>query len=165
MFWDSAWSDGVSTTADFTDLTEIPGNVFFSSFSSTIETMNFLALTTIDGDLQVLNLPAIVAMLLPALTNITGSIIFAGGTAALTTFTLGSGLLEVGGDVDFANCPLDQASVDNLLIALAALDGTHGTTLYTGHEVTLGGTSASPTGAGLTARDDLIAAGNSVSTN
>jgi hypothetical protein len=61
---------------------------------------------------------------------------------------------------------LDQASVNGILVSLAALDGTNGTTAYSSKTINIsGGTSASPNGAGSTAKTTLQARGCTVTTN
>jgi len=59
----------------------------------------------------------------------------------------------------------DQTSVDNLLVALAALDGTNGTILYENHTVTITGTSSAPSATGLAAKTTLQNRGCTVTTN
>jgi len=104
----------------------------------------------------------------PALTFVGYS---SGGTIAITapnmtTFSLGSGLLYVGGNVTLTGMKLNQASVDGILVRLAALDGTGGTTAYSGLTVNLsGGTSATPSATGLVAKATLVARGCTVTTN
>jgi hypothetical protein len=61
---------------------------------------------------------------------------------------------------------LDAASVNGILVSLAALDGTNGTTAYSSKTILLnGGTSATPSGAGITAKATLVARGCVVTTN
>lgn len=96
------------------------------------------------------------------------SIAFTSGTAALTTFTLGSTLKQVGGtagNVVISSAALTEASVDNILVRLAALDGTNGTTTFDNRTVTITGTSAAPSATGLAAKDTLVARGCTVTHN
>jgi hypothetical protein len=61
---------------------------------------------------------------------------------------------------------LNQTSVDGILVSLAALNGTGGTTAYSSHTVNLsGGTSSTPSSIGLTAKTTLVARGCTVTTN
>jgi hypothetical protein len=61
---------------------------------------------------------------------------------------------------------LDQASVDGILVSLAALDGTNGTTAYSNKTVNLsGGTSSAPSATGLAAKATLVGRGCTVNTN
>jgi hypothetical protein len=81
------------------------------------------------------------------------------------SFTLGSGLKYVFGNVDAASGALNQASVDNILVRLAALDGTNGTTSYNNKTITMAGSNAAPSATGLAAKSTLIARGCTVTTN
>ena len=57
------------------------------------------------------------------------------------------------------------ASVDDLLVRLAALDGTGLTTAYSSKTVTIRGTSAAPSATGLAAKATLAARGCTVTHN
>lgn len=161
LSWQSEWLS--PTTIEFTNL--ISANGIFFSGKGFLTSLSFPALTDIPSPgVEMLNMSGLTTLLFTALVNV-DELIFPFGMGALTSFSVGTGLKSVGGDVNFTAGALDVTSVNNLLIALAALDGTNGTTLYTGHTVTIGGTSAAPTGAGATAKAALISAGNSVSTN
>jgi hypothetical protein len=63
------------------------------------------------------------------------------------------------------SCALNQASVDDLLVRLAALDGTGLTTAYSSKTVTILGTSAAPSATGLAAKATLAARGCTVTHN
>jgi len=63
----------------------------------------------------------------------------------------------------FIGCPLDETSVNGILVSIALAASTY--TLTGGTLNITGGTSAAPTGAGITAKDALIAAGWTVTTN
>lgn len=103
---------------------------------------------------------------LPSLVQVLGQVQMP-GLSALTDFSIGAGLKAVGGDFRLEDAALTQASVDNVLIRLAALNGTSGTTTYgTGRTVFLnGGTSAAPSSTGATAKATLQARGVTVYTN
>ncbi len=104
----------------------------------------------------------------PALTVVGNN---SGGTititaANMTTFSMGGGLQYVGGNVTLTGMKLNQASVDGILVSLAALDGTGGTTAYSGLTVNLsGGTSSAPSATGLAAKATLVARSCTVTTN
>lgn len=66
---------------------------------------------------------------------------------------------------DFQGCTLDQTSVDNILVTLAALDGTAGTTNWTLGAITITGLNAAPSATGVAAVAVLTGRGISVSTN
>jgi hypothetical protein len=56
--------------------------------------------------------------------------------------------------------------VDGLLVNLAVLDGTAGTTVYENHAIDLsGGASSAPSATGLKAKATLTARGCTVTTN
>lgn len=68
--------------------------------------------------------------------------------------------------VNLSGCALDQTSVDAILVRLAALDGTAGTTLFENSPIDLsGGTNAVPSATGLTAKATLEGRGNTVTVN
>ena len=83
----------------------------------------------------------------------------------LSTFTLGSTLRQVDGNVTLTSGALTQASVDGLLVRLAALDGTGVTTAYSTKTVTITGTSATPSATGLAAKATLVSRGCTVTHN
>lgn len=87
---------------------------------------------------------------------------------ALTTFNFGSTLKGYGTSTSnfvTTSNSLNQASVDNILIRFAALDGTNGTTLFANRTVTITGGAATPSAAGLAAKATLQARGCTVTTN
>jgi hypothetical protein len=111
---------------------------------------------------------ALTTLNLPALVLVgAGGINMGGGLAnLLATFSMGSTLKSIGGNVSFAGCALNQASVDGILVSLAALDGTGGTTAYSSKTVTLtGGTNSTPSATGLTAKATLQGRGCTVTNN
>lgn len=92
--------------------------------------------------------------------------IFSITAANLVTFSIGSTLKSIGSNFTMTGMKLDQASVDGILVSLAALDGTNGTTAYSSKTVNLsGGTSAAPSATGLTAKATLQARSCTVTTN
>ena len=88
---------------------------------------------------------------------------------SLTTVTINSGLkffAIANTGVDFSNNALNQASVDEILVRLAALDGTNATTIFQNTPVNLtGGTNATPSATGLAAKATLVARGCTVTNN
>jgi hypothetical protein len=103
-------------------------------------------------------------------TNIaSGSVLsLISGLAALSTFQLPSTLKQIGngaGNVVITSAALNQASVDSILVRLAALDGTNGTTLFSSRVVTITGTSSTPSATGLAAKATLVARGCTVTNN
>lgn len=86
--------------------------------------------------------------------------------ANLQNFSFNAGLLKVGGNVTMTGMKLTQSAVDGILVSLAALDGTGGTTSYNSFTVNLsGGTSSTPSATGLTAKATLVGRGCTVTTN
>jgi hypothetical protein len=160
-------SNAALTTNSQAALVVIGGNYYVYD-NPALETNSQDALTTIGGNYEVYDNAALVSLTLPAIESMGGAIsmiVNVGTMALLTTFTLGSGLLLVGGNVTINQPPLAEASVNNTLVRLAALDGTGGTTLYTGFIVDVSGNCAPPSATGLAARLTLIAASNTVSVN
>lgn len=114
--------------------------------------------------LTTLNLPSI-ELIDPARSTAGSSVSFDSTTPLLANFSFGSTLKRVGGtvgNVSFTSCALNQASVDNILVRLAALDGTNGTTSFNNRTVTITGTSATPSATGLAAKATLVARGCTV---
>lgn len=77
-----------------------------------------------------------------------------------------SSIKQINGDVNISNCALNEASVDYILVTLANLDGTNGTTSYDNRNVYLhNGTNAIPSATGLAAKATLEARGCTVYVN
>lgn len=151
------------TTVDLSALAT-PGGINIHD-NAVLATLSFPALTALAHSFLLQNMPSLTSLNFPAAVNFTGtgfSITSTTGTDALSSVSFGSSLLSVGGDVVFSSCALDQASVDGILVALAALDGTSGTTSYDDHTVTLTGTSSPPSVTGAVAKATLEGRGNTV---
>ena len=144
------------------------GGGLLADFTAFTGTVDLGALQTVGapgqgGDLSIAG--AITGLDLSALLSVEGSVDFV-DTPSLATATINAGLLSIGGDVLFTNAALDQTSVDLILVCLAALDGTGGTTSYDGHVVNLsGGTNATPSATGTAAIVTLSGRGNFVFSN
>jgi len=159
------------SSVDFSSLTTV--TTMSSSSLPALTTLSLPSVTdatsvilTNCGVLTSLTMPAIVR-LRPTISS--GSVVsLISGTAALTTFTLGTTIKQIGngaGNIVITSAALTQASVDALLAVLAGLDGTNGTTAFSGRTVTITGTSATPSAAGLTSKATLVARGCTVSNN
>lgn len=62
-------------------------------------------------------------------------------------------ILRIDGNVEFGGCGLNQTSVDAILVKLASLNGTNGTTSYDSRTINLNtGTNSIPSGTGLAAK-------------
>jgi hypothetical protein len=159
------------TTLNAPVLTTVVGGMQLASYP--ITTLSFPALTSLGGAFYPVSCAALTSVSLPAIqvigaTTTSGSLINLYLTPLLTTFTLGASLKRVGlggGNVVFTTCALTQASVDGVLVSLAALDGTNGTTTFNGRTVTISGTSATPSSSGLAAKATLVARGCTVTHN
>jgi hypothetical protein len=100
------------------------------------------------GTLTVTSGPGVTTLTLPSLVWCDGGISFSNTTnLANVTLPVDGRLRGMTGNVSFTGFKLTQASVDNIMQALASLDGTNGTTAFsTGRTVNVsGGTSAAPT--------------------
>lgn len=128
-----------------------------------LESIDF-SLVEVCGDVLIEECPELTAFTLPQIKRL-GGLEFAGDVGSLVTVTLGAGLLLVNNEIDLAAAPLNQASVDNVLVRLAALDGTGGTTSYDNHTIDLSGSCAIPSATGLTAKGVLEGRGNTVTVN
>lgn len=124
-------------------------------YSNSLTAVDLSALKVV-GAIYLGDLAALTSFALPAIVSFGG---FwdeeVGGLGALESFTLGATLKECTGNVVFGSTSeaiLNEASVDNILVRLAALDGTNGTVIYGGRTVNLAGTCAAPSAAGLAAK-------------
>lgn len=148
--------------------------------SNAITTITVPELKVVGDAITVSNCPALTSFSVPKIESIGQSFMSAydviaitTNCAALTSFQLPNTLKQVGGastangfgNVTITSCALDQASVDNILVTLASLDGTNGTSNFASRSVTITGTSATPSATGLTAKATLQARGCTVTTN
>lgn len=105
---------------------------------------------------------------LPIVEWVAEAIAFPTVSPALTSFTFGSSLKGYGSSTSnfvTTSNSLNQASVDNILISLAKLDGTNGTDRLSGRIITITGNSATPSAAGLIAKATLVSRACTVTTN
>jgi hypothetical protein len=170
----------VLTTLSFPALTAIRVYVFASGSSGgTLVVATHASLTTLSlplctliegtggmvvsvcGALTTINIASLQRCLGPITCN------FSNGAISTVNFPPAGTLLQVGGNVHFGSQALTEASVDAILVSLASLDGTNGTTAYgAGRTVTLnGGTNAAPSVTGTAARAVLLARGATVNVN
>jgi hypothetical protein len=168
----SSWT--ALTTADFPKLQFIGGNIFNSATATSanaLTTLNlgslvsvggfggtFNALTSVDvSKLQFIGssglafaATSLTSLSLSSLVLCSGNIAFI--APALTTLTMPSVLgtwKAMTANVILTFNPLNQTSVDNLLAALAYMDGNNGTLLFgTGRSVTITGASSTPSNLG-----------------
>lgn len=160
-FIDFSGCDNLAT-ASFPVLETVGGDIFFDR--GALQTIDFSSLISVGGYLRLAGSEGLTVVSFPALTTVAFDINF-DFTFSLTEASFPS-LLSLGGDFTFNGGGLNQASVDAMLVKLASLDGTAGTTSYDNHSVFLnGGTNAIPSATGLAAKTTLEGRGNSVSIN
>jgi hypothetical protein len=164
------------------------GNINMNSLTL-FTSISFPALKSVSGSINISSLPAITSIITPSLeyiggnvgitllsvslTSITLPVIKILGSdfnitncTGLTSFSFGSGLFFVNGNVVLSGCALNQASIDDILVKLAALDGTGGTIIYSNKTVNLsGGTNTTPSAIGLAAKVILVGRGCTVTNN
>ena len=137
-----------------------------TTFSPTLASLTTLTLTSLAtiGTAVAPIFASLVTLSLPALVSVGTT--FTITAANMTTFSMGSTLRSLGGNFTMTGMKLNQASVDGILVSLAALDGTGGTTAYSSKTINLsGGTSSTPSATGLAAKATLVARGCTVTTN
>lgn len=135
----------------------------FSPVCASATTVTLTLLANVTGTF-VPSFAALTTLSLPALVSISGLLTIT--AANLVTFSMGSTLKSIGGNFTMTGMKLDQASVDGILVSLAALDGTGGTTAYSSKTINLsGGTSSAPSATGLAAKATLQARSCTVTTN
>lgn len=161
-------NDPALASVDFSSVEDVGGFVYF--LDTALVTIGLPALRKVKSYIKAEQSPNLTTINLSALETIVGNgsdaaLSAADATAALHTITLTSALRRVGGDVILTSCALTQSVVDNILVRLAALNGTSGTTAYSGNTVTITGTSAAPSVTGLAAKATLVGRGNTVTTN
>ena len=116
-------------------------------------------------DLSMSGSSNVTSILLPSIEVVTSGITFHTTATSLVNLTLGSSLKFYNGSFIITSNSLNQASVDNILISLAALNGTGDTIAYSSKIVTITGGAATPSAAGLAAKATLQARGCTVTTN
>lgn len=156
------------TTINLSGVTTISAGISITPTAPSLATVNMNALVTTGAGWTIstnasggYSFPAIQGI---AVNATSGNVIT---LTNVTSFSLGSGLKRVGGTAGniSASSPLDQTSVDNILVRLAALDGTGGTTAFSSRTVTIAGAAAAPSATGAAAKATLIARGCTVTTN
>lgn len=149
-----------NVTTTFPALQYIGGNCGLNMQATTIA---FTSLQYVGGAISG-SAPNLTSLTFPALVTVVG--IIQPTAANLVTFSFGSTLKSLGANVVLTGMKLNQASVDGILVSLAALDGTGGTTAWSSKTVNLsGGTSSAPSGTGTAAAAVLTGRGCTVTTN
>lgn len=140
------------------------GGTFSASGGTGLTSIDLSSLSIVQNHFDP-QLASLTSLALPAITSIGGD--FDIYSEEITSITWNSGLKKIGGLVSLEGAgKLAQASVDHILVRLAALNGTGGTTSFDNKTVDLsGGTNASPSATGLTAKATLEGRGNTVTVN
>ena len=113
---------------DFSSLVTMNNSMNFDNNVSLIESPTFPLLQTLDGTFTMDNNPLLTSGL---------------SFPSLKTFN---------GNFSVNGCGFNETTINSLLVKLASLNGTNGTTSYDNRSIYVnGGTNAIPTGAGLTA--------------
>lgn len=157
------------TTLNLASLIIATGNLSTNG-SNVLATVDFTALKVLGGTM-ILGGSSSANYAFPNIEriayNTTGSTAI-GFFANATQVSFGPNLKQVGGtggNVTGTSSTLNQASVDNILVRLAALDGTNGTVAFSNRTVTLAASNAAPSATGAAAKATLIARGCTVTTN
>lgn len=147
-----------------------PGGSSSSNMNSVI-TINASSLEFV-GSIALGLMSSLTTVSFPSLVTVNGIITITSSTTGsnLTDFSMGSNLKHVGGNITITGQKLTAASIENILVRLAALDGTNGTISYgTGRTVNLSGGTSSGLSALTTnasnARATLLARGVTVTLN
>lgn len=150
-------NSGAGSCANLTSMNfpklQFMGNAVIGAPSATgLTNLDFPSLKYL-GTLTVTSGPGVTTLTLPSLVWCDGGISFSNTTnLANVTLPVDGRLKGMTGNVTFTGFKLTQASVDNIIQALALLDGTGGTTSFgSGRTLNLGGgTNAAPTVASTT---------------
>jgi hypothetical protein len=133
--------------------------------------LNFPALTTMTAKIQMAALSMLTTLSLPAIISYTNTDDFFrpsdNGTTTLTSVKIGTigTLKEFAANIILTGQALTEASVDDILAVFATLDGTDGTILFNKTIDLSGGTSSTPSIAGVASAAIITALGGTVITN
>lgn len=162
---DSALYDGPGMPV----VTDVFGNLSYFQNDGMQSISEFANLITINGNLNMYNNGELESFpSFPVLTYV--SLIYSANCPSMTTCDGTGGFLPaikwVNGNVNFNGCALNQTSIDSILVKLASLDGTNGTTTFSSRTVDLsGGSNAIPSQTGLYAKSVLEGRGCNVNVN
>jgi len=150
-------------TISLPSLVSVTGSLYIYN-NILLTTIDLSALTDAGPDFEIYGNAALTTVTLTGLVTIgaSGALFDVNSNASLATFSFPVGLTTVVAgtiEINFSGCALTQASVDNILVRLAATD-------VSGCDINLSsGTNATPSATGLAAKATLEAAGNTVSVN
>jgi hypothetical protein len=155
----------VITTINLPELLFISG--FNDSVNSAVTSYSFPKLKIVGGSFTISGTKASLTSISFGALEYYNSSIFTMPTVStsLTSFSFANTLKGFNANFVTTSNSLNQASVDNILIRLAALDGTGGTIAYSSKTVTITGGAATPSAAGLAAKAILVARGCTVTNN
>lgn len=141
----------------------IAGGIVISGNESLIS-MDVSLLNSLGNFLTIESNPFLTVLDLSSLASIDGNFNVNNNSSLISIDV--SALLDVSGNFSASSNDLHQASVDAVLVKLASLDGSGGTTLYENRQVNLsGGTNAAPGSSGLTAKATLEGRGCTLNVN
>ena len=148
----------------YPSLVTCTSSIDIHNHDSLINTPVFTNLQTVNGSLNIYNCPLMPnAPTLANLQHVYGNIYLNDNTVMTGGFNFSS--LKLVYNFYAENCALSQSDVDYILSILVGLDGTNGTTNFTGLVTLRGGTSAPPSAAGLASIATLQGRGCSVYVN
>jgi hypothetical protein len=152
------------SSLSFPELLRMSG--FIDSINSAMTSYSFPKLKIIEGVFTISGTKSsLTSISFGALEIMTSTFTMPTTSTSLTLFTFGVPLKIFASNFVTTSNSLNQASVDNILIRLAALDGTGGTIAYSSRTVTITGGAATPSAAGLAAKAVLVARGCTVTNN
>jgi len=157
------------TNFNFPKLSYIGGS-FNPNIMAALTTMSLPELNYVGGSFVCNGMAALTSISLPKLAYV-GADFNPSSMASLTTISFGTGVFKkLGGNFTMTGMALTAQSVENILVALAYMDGTNGTVAFSsGKTINLsGGTSsgvAGLTGPAAAARTTLLARGVTVTLN
>jgi hypothetical protein len=155
-------------TLSFPSLTTMTNNINISESGAGIVSLSLPSLASVGGTTISITFldPSTTGLNLNSLELIPSVSTFTITMTGLTSFGLPAlRVINNSGITMNFNTSLNQTSVDNILIRLAALDGTLNTTNFTSGTVNIAGSNAAPSGAGYAAVATLTGRGVTVSTN
>lgn len=145
-------------TANFSNLPSV-GGVLSGNNCAALTTVTLTSLTSVANGISINGCPSLVTLNLSSVSSIGFDSSFDSDTSLVALTLNATWPFPDGIQFTAFNCALNAASVNDALIKADAA-GLTGTVIDIS-----GGTSAAPSGAGATAKTNLIAAGNTVNTN
>ena len=157
------------TSLSIPNLKRIIGTFQVSGLNAAFTSFSAPSAIYFGNNLTISNNPGLATVSCPKVILYDGNLSLQTGNGNLASVVLGTPgtLQKITGSLNISGQKLDAASVNGILALLVSLDGTNGTTLWgTGMTVNLsGGTSAAPSGQGITDKATLVGRGATVTTN